>query len=147
MVPKVNEGQLPMRFVMPQKVKFKHCDPAGIVFYPRYFEMINDCVEAFFDEALGVPFEEVHQDGGVPTAEISVRFTAPSRHGDRLELHLEPTRLGRSSLGLRVEALCGGESRFVATSTLVLVGTDGASRPWPSTLRNTLESWVQPTAA
>ena len=24
-----------------QRVRFGHCDPAGIVFYPRYFEMIN----------------------------------------------------------------------------------------------------------
>jgi 4-hydroxybenzoyl-CoA thioesterase len=44
-----------MLFSINQKVLFKHCDPAGIVFYPRYFEMINDCVEAFFDE-IGTPF-------------------------------------------------------------------------------------------
>ncbi len=136
-----------MRFVMPQKVKFKHCDPAGIVFYPRYFEMINDCVEAFFDEALEVPFEDLHQDGGVPTAEISVQFTAPSRHGDRLELALSCTRLGRSSLGLRVEATCEGERRFVGTSTLVLIDGAGKSTPWPPHLRRQLEMRVVRNAA
>jgi 4-hydroxybenzoyl-CoA thioesterase len=26
-------------------VRFAHCDPAGIVFYARYFEMINGVVE------------------------------------------------------------------------------------------------------
>ena len=40
---------------MRRKVLFKHCDPAGIVFHPRYFETVNDCVAAFFD-ALGDPF-------------------------------------------------------------------------------------------
>ncbi|MEW9922282.1 acyl-CoA thioesterase [Marimonas sp. MJW-29] len=136
-----------MRFTMPQKVKFKHCDPAGIVFYPRYFEMINDCVEAFFDEGLEVPFEEVHRNGGVPTAEISVQFTAPSRHGDRLELSLTPTRLGRSSLGIRTEATCDGERRFVATSTLVLIDGQGKSTPWPDHLRAKLRGWIQQAAA
>lgn len=136
-----------MRFVMPQKVKFKHCDPAGIVFYPRYFEMINDCVEAFFDEALECPFEDLHQDGGVPTAEISVQFTAPSRHGDRLELALRCTRLGRSSLGLETEATCGGQRRFIATSTLVLIDGNGKSTPWPDPIRSKLDGWVERAAA
>ena len=30
-----------------KRVRFAHCDPAGIVFYPRYFEMLNELVEAF----------------------------------------------------------------------------------------------------
>ena len=29
-------------------VRFQHCDPAGIVFYPRYFEMISQSVEEWF---------------------------------------------------------------------------------------------------
>ena len=33
-------------FTAEMTVAFRHCDPAGIVFYPRYFEMINDFVEA-----------------------------------------------------------------------------------------------------
>ena len=136
-----------MRFVMPQKVKFKHCDPAGIVFYPRYFEMINDCVEAFFDEAVGVPFEDLHRSGGVPTAEISVQFTEPSRHGDRLELALTCTRLGRSSLGIEVEATCAGNRRFLSRSTLVLIGADGKSTPWPEAIRRQLEDRIAKAAA
>ena len=43
-----------MSFTLTQKVLFKHCDPAGIVFYPRYFEMINDCVEAFSTRPLAI---------------------------------------------------------------------------------------------
>ena len=47
-----------------QKVLFKHCDPAGIVFFPRYYEMVNDCVEAFFADVLDWPFEAMHGAGG-----------------------------------------------------------------------------------
>lgn len=132
-----------MPFSFHQKVLFKHCDPAGIVFYPRYFEMINDCVEAFFDTELDHPFETLHRNGGVPTAEISTRFTAPSRHGDRLELRLECREIGRSSLKLTITALCGDETRFVAQSVLVHVGADGRAEHWPVALRNKIEHFLK----
>ena len=127
-----------MAFHFPQKVLFKHCDPAGIVFYPRYFEMLNDCVEAFFDEVLGLPFETLHATGGVPTAEITTRFLAPSHHGNHLIIALTVTRVGRSSLGLMFTADCGDEPRFTARSTLVLLGENGRPRPWPEGVRQIL---------
>lgn len=127
-----------MAFLFPQKVLFKHCDPAGIVFYPRYFEMINDCVEAFFDDDLGLPFARLHKIGGVPTAQISTRFHAPSRHGDALILSLFVTRAGRSSLALAFRATCDGDIRFAATSTLVLVDENGRPTPWPDTIKQKL---------
>lgn len=118
-----------------QKVLFKHCDPAGIVFYPRYFEMMNDTVESFFDEVLGHPFEEMHRSGGVPTAAIETRFAAPSRHGDRLEITLEIEAVGRTSARYRMRATCDGELRFDTTATLVHVDATGRPDPWPEALR------------
>ena len=38
------------------QIEFNHCDPAGIVFYPRYFEMVNSVVENFFREVAGHSF-------------------------------------------------------------------------------------------
>ncbi|QBX99400.1 acyl-CoA thioesterase [Rhodophyticola sp. CCM32] len=131
-----------MVFTYPQKILFKHCDPAGIVFYPRYFEMINDCVEAFFAQ-IGFPFETLHKTASVPTAEISTRFTAPSRHGDHLILTLEATRLGRSSLGLEITASAGTEARFACTSTLVLVDATGRPLRWPDPMRAALTPYIR----
>ncbi|MBO6603164.1 acyl-CoA thioesterase [Rhodophyticola porphyridii] len=127
-----------MAFSMRQKVLFKHCDPAGIVFYPRYFEMMNDCVEAFFDH-IGHPFEELHAKAAVPTAQIETTFTAPSHHGDMLDIRLGCTRIGTSSLGIAWHASADGETRFTASATLVHVGQDGRPLPWPAPLRDTLE--------
>ncbi|MFY9211561.1 MAG: thioesterase family protein [Aestuariivita sp.] len=135
-----------MPFDYHQKVLFKHCDPAGIVFYPRYFEMINDATEAFFDEALGCPWEILHETANIPTVEITTRFSAPSRHGDALIIRLEVTRLGRSSLGLRFQATCGGETRFVANSTLVRIAKTGRPEPWPDNLRTKITSFLGDTA-
>ena len=67
-----------MHFTLHQKVLFKHCDPAGIVFFPRYFEMINDAVEAMFEEILDWPFEKLHEGFGAPTARIDVSSKRPA---------------------------------------------------------------------
>ncbi|MFP5509907.1 MAG: acyl-CoA thioesterase, partial [Alphaproteobacteria bacterium] len=83
-----------MGYVHRREVMFKDCDPARIVFYPRYFEMLNDTVECFFDEVLGCPFEALHLGHAVPTARIETVFLAPSRLGDWLEIAPECKRLG-----------------------------------------------------
>ena len=132
-----------MAYIYPQKVLFKHCDPAGIVFYPRYFEMMNDCVEAFFDAVLGLPFSAVHKKGGVPTAEIATRFTAPSRLGDDLVIRLDVAKLGRSSIGLRFQAECRSEVRFRADSTLVLVNETGRPTAWPEPVREKINQCLK----
>jgi len=125
-------------FTLQQKVRFQHCDPAGIVFYPRYFEMINTTVEEWFSQRLGVSFETLHGSLGaaVPTVSMTVEFHAPSRHGDVLEFRLSPTRIGRSSVGLSIEAYCGAEKRLSMESTLVFT-KKGANRPesWPEGIR------------
>lgn len=131
-------------FQIHQKVLFKHCDPAGIVFYPRYFEMINDCIEAFFDH-LGHPFENIHKTAAVPTVAIETRFTAPSRHGDHLALTLTVTNVGHSSLGLAVTATAQDQQRFACISTLVYVNNHGKPMSWPEDLRTALNDNIRST--
>lgn len=132
-----------MAFFFQQKVLFKHCDPAGIVFYPRYFEMMNDCVEDFFDKELGWPFENLHKDGGIPTAEVSSRFNAPSRHGDVLQLQLSIVKLGRSSLDYSIRASCQEELRFKTHCTLVKVNSEGRPESWPDPMRAKLQYFME----
>lgn len=130
-----------MAFEFPQKVLFKHCDPAGIVFFPRYFEMINDCVEAFFDQGLGVPFHDLHRVSAVPTAQIKTQFPAPSRHGDRLLFQLDITKIGRSSADYSMTARCGKETRLKTSATLVHVDANGRPTAWPDQIRNKLQTF------
>ena len=123
-------------FTVRQKVYFQHCDPAGIVFYPRYFEMINTVVEEWFAQRIGVPFETLHGSAAVPTVSINIDFHAPSRHGDVLEFRLKPVRIGRSSVDLAIEAYCEAEKRVSLKSTLVFTGKGSdRSSPWPDDIR------------
>jgi len=126
-----------------QPVSFKHCDPAGIVFYPRYFEMINDCIETFFAAVADWPFMEIHKVGAVPTAEIRTRFVRPSRLGDHLILSLAATQIGRTSLGLTISGACGAETRFETEQTLVKVDNAGTPTPWPEPVRESLQQFKE----
>ncbi|MDO5642571.1 MAG: thioesterase family protein [Paracoccus sp. (in: a-proteobacteria)] len=124
-------------------VEFNHCDPAGIVFYPRYFEMTNSVVENFFGDAMGYSFRRMHLDErtGVPTVRIAAAFRAPSRLGDQLDFTLSVTGLGRSSAVLMLRAGCGDEARMSAEITLVWIGPDGKARPWPDEIRRKMTAF------
>ncbi len=119
-------------------VEFQHCDPAGIVFYPRYFEWTNSVVEEWFEAGLDEPFADLHltRRKGVPTARLEAEFGAPSRLGERLDFAVGVRRIGTSSLDLSITAECDGEARLRFASTLVFIdlGT-GRPEPWPDTLR------------
>jgi 4-hydroxybenzoyl-CoA thioesterase len=123
-------------------VEFNHCDPAGIVFYPRYFEMTNSVVENFFAEAVGHSFARMMEGGqGVPTARIEVTFRVPSRLGDRLEWSLQVMRVGGSSVTLLLTAAVGGAVRLTADLTLVWV-EQGRPGPWPDAIRAKLNTYL-----
>ena len=51
--------------------------PPGIVFYPRYFEMLNATVEAFFAEGLGYSFARIHIAEGLRRADRASRRRFP----------------------------------------------------------------------
>lgn len=118
-------------------VEFNHCDPAGIVFYPRYFEMLNSTIENFFADVLAYPFARIHVEEhcAVPTAHIDATFRAPSRLGETLDFVLEIEDVGRSSVRLVQRVSAGGQDRLQCVSTLVWVGCDGRAAPWPDVIR------------
>ncbi|MES2145610.1 MAG: thioesterase family protein [Pseudomonadota bacterium] len=129
-------------------VEFNHCDPAGIVFYPRYFEMTNSVVENFFREVAGQSFAAMMAaDEGVPTARIETDFHLPSRLGDVLEWRLSVTRLGQSSVGFRVEAWCEGARRVTVALVLVRVGMGGRPQPWPDAIRARILGFMEASDA
>lgn len=90
-------------FIKTEKIRFKHVDYAGIVFYPRFLEMLNDLVEDWFEEALDRPFSEIHETNGIPTVDLKVQFKNAARLGQVLQKKLWVKNIGFASL------LCGFE--------------------------------------
>lgn len=115
-----------MDYVRNKRVRFSHCDPAGIVFYPRYVELFNEVVEDWFADALGVGFHALHEEHrlGIPAVKLEVEYLAPSRYGDLLAFVLSVTRMGNSSIGLQIEARVGETVRVRGKLTVVLTSMD-----------------------
>ena len=122
-------------------VEFQHCDPAGIVFYPRYFEMISSTIEEYFRAHVGHNFAPMHftDKRGVPTVKITVEFKQPSRLEDNLKFELTALNVGNSSVKFEMICSCEDEIRFVVQSTLVRINLDtGKSEIWPEDIRERL---------
>ena len=122
------------------RVLFQHCDPAGIVFYPRYFEMINATVEQWFADELDFSFAKMHlaEKVGVPTAAIETNFKAPSFLEDRLDFILQVEKIGAKSVNLKLRVSCAEQLRLEANITLVFVSLQEAvpkSIVWTEDLR------------
>ena len=126
-----------MIFRCQKLIRFSHCDPAGIVFYPRYIELCVEAVEDWFGQGLGVSFWALHEEHrlGIPAVHLDVNFITPSRHGDLLDFLLSVAHIGNSSMTLDVIVECEGQRRFRERIVVVMVSLD-TMRSVPIT-----ESW------
>ncbi|MDH5285401.1 MAG: acyl-CoA thioesterase [Betaproteobacteria bacterium] len=121
-----------MSYAVRKLVRFNHCDPAGIVYYPRYFDLLHEAKEDWLREAVGVPLPEliVRRRHGLPIASLEADFVAPSRLGDELDIEVTVARVGGASLHLHYEVRCASERRMGARTVLVHVDLD-SGRPVP----------------
>ena len=124
------------------QVRFADVDPAALVFYPRYFEMLNAAVEDWF-AAMGNDFRSLHVDAriGVPTVKLECEFVAPSQLGDELVVIIEPGRISRSSCHYRFRFSGTNGERVRGSAVLVCMDMNSrASMPWPDALRSAIEA-------
>ncbi|MDH4190579.1 MAG: acyl-CoA thioesterase [Betaproteobacteria bacterium] len=101
-------------FSFTQKIRFSHCDPAGILYFPHVFDFVNTTVEDWFERGLGMPFHAFHMEHflGNPVVKTECEFLRPCRFGEELVLELAPTHIGRSSIEMRIVARVAGEERM-----------------------------------
>ena len=125
------------------KIHFSECDPAGIVFYPQYFVLFNDLIEAWVDTLVPDGYHGVlgTRRLGMPTLRLEVDFKAISRMGDRVTLALDVLRLGGKSLTLGWRCTGeDGELRMAATQTIVMTSLEShRSIEIPADLRAAIE--------
>lgn len=138
------------RFVVAKRVRFGHCDPAGIVFYPRYFDLLHEAKEDWLRDGVGVPLPTLiggHRRG-LPIVRLAADFVAPSRLGESLDIGVAVARLGRTSLHVDYDVRCGGAPRMKAQTVLVHMGLDdGRPLPLDDALRAGLARFLAEGAA
>lgn len=131
-----------MIFQTTEQVRFSQVDAAGIVFYPRFLDMVNNLVEDWFAQALQYPFQDMHPLYGVPTVDLQVQFKKPARLGEVLTKKLWVATLKQSSVQLHI-AFENTQAETVLTAQVVLVYVhfdphthQAQSTPFPEALRH-----------
>lgn len=85
-------------------VEWGHCDPAGIVFHPRFIEYFDWCCVLLLEKATGFTKSElgsVYGLAGIPIVDLQVRFLDVVSYDDRVQIYSTASELKRSSFVIR----------------------------------------------
>lgn len=106
-------------------IEWGDCDPAGIVFYPRYLDMFDACSTTLIEQATGMKKYEAlrHYDfAGHPLVATRARFLLPTRFGDSVVIETSIADVRRSSFDVEHRLLRGGDLAVHCQETRVWVG-------------------------
>lgn len=119
-------------------VRFQDVDAAGVLFFGRIYDYCHHAYEEFWD-AEGV--DRAHFFAGaeylVPIAHSQADYRRPIRHGDRIDVRIDVTRVGRASFTLRYHVTGpDGDLRVEASTVHAFVGRETMKPiPIPDPLR------------
>ena len=112
-------------YVHHRVVRFGDCDPAGIVYFPVFFDWFHQAMESWFDDHLHEPYASFLTHHGLPAVHSECDWSVPCTLGERLALHLTVGAVGRTSLRLDIAVLgTAGVLRAKGHTRVVLMGTD-----------------------
>lgn len=121
------------------RIRFSHCDPAGIVYFPRWFDLLNGIVEDWFDGALGLSYSGFigPRRIGLGYAHAEADFVRPGFMGDAVDVAVTVARIGGASLDLVLPAYRGADALFAARLTIVTTSlVEHRAIPLPQDLRD-----------
>jgi 4-hydroxybenzoyl-CoA thioesterase len=106
------------------QIQWGDCDPANIVFYPRYFAMFDDSTSALFDVAgySKKVIMERYRLVGIPMVDTRAKFYIASTHGDWISIETRIDAIRRSSFDVTHKVFKGDQLAIEAFETRVLVG-------------------------
>jgi 4-hydroxybenzoyl-CoA thioesterase len=94
------------------RIEWGDCDPAGIIFYPRYFEIFDASTAALFERALGITKFQMFKSlefAGFPLVRTQARFLKPTRFSDNVTVETKVS-FGRSSFDIEHRLRLNGET-------------------------------------
>ena len=109
------------------RIEWCDCDPAGIIFYPRYFDMFDTATTVLIEHALGMKKAEylrAYGFAGHPPVETRARFRKPTRFGDEVAIETALVDCGRDSFRLEHRLSKDGAVAVEAAETRVWLVRD-----------------------
>ena len=111
------------------RIEWGDCDPAGIVYYPRYFALFDASTSALIERALGMTKQDylkAYDFAGHPLVSTHSRFLVPTRFGDDVTIETTITDIRRSSFDVRHRLFKNGQLAVEGLETRVWVRGDPA---------------------
>jgi 4-hydroxybenzoyl-CoA thioesterase len=108
-------------------IEWGFCDPAGIVFNGRFFEMFDQATWLLIERALGVPRAELaaHYDiMGFPLVDARARYLAPVKFGASVDMTSQVIEFRRSSFDVEHQLSIEGELAVEGLETRVWAARD-----------------------
>jgi 4-hydroxybenzoyl-CoA thioesterase len=128
------------------RIEWGDCDPAGIIFYPRYFEIFDASTALVFEAALGMTKSRMFKElefSGFPLVRTDAHFLKPTRFGDDVTVESTIT-FGRSSFEIEHRLSRDGETCATCCEKRVWTvrNADGGlkSHPVPAEVRAKFET-------
>ena len=112
-------------------VEWGQCDPAGIVFNPRFFEMFDASSWLLFEAALGVKPQELAATYGIigiALVDARANFLKPAKFGDAVEIASRVSEFRRSSFDVEHRLSVNGELAVEGGETRVWAVMDPAGK-------------------
>jgi 4-hydroxybenzoyl-CoA thioesterase len=94
------------------RIEWGDCDPAGHIYYPRYFEIFDASTSALFERATGMTKMQLLKTfnfTGYPLARTHARFLRPTHFGDDVTVETK-VNFGRSSFEIEHRLSLNGEA-------------------------------------
>ena len=130
-------------FVHELRVRYGECDPQGIVFNANYLLYFDVAFTELWRAALGPWTDMVERGVDAVVAEANVKFRAPARYDDVIELHAWIAQLGTTSMTTRIDVRRDGELLVEGTLRHVCVSTETWRKTdIPDWIRAGLEAFV-----
>jgi len=102
----------PLTYRRQLKIEWGHCDPAGIVFNPRFFEFFDANSWLLFETALGLKQQHLASTYGIvgiALVDARANFLKPAKFGDTIEIASQISEFRRSSFDVEHRISIGGE--------------------------------------
>src|SRR5579864_4857660 len=104
------------------QVRWGDCDPAGIAFFPRFFEWMDLASHALAQE-MGISREQTLGPAsyGFPAVRADAEFLSPALLYDEIEVRTTVPKVGRTSLHLKHEVFRVADGTLLARGTAIRV--------------------------
>ena len=102
------------------------CGPTGHLHLSRYYELISDAIERWFESSVGMTFKELHfaREFGIPTVQMDTRCYSLPQHGEIVTTGLRPLSVGASAVQLTTWLAGAGNIMMETRQVLVFVELD-----------------------